>query len=271
VKIKKKVKNMKKIKIVSVAVLLAAGAGYSALLDVNFEGQSDGSQPSGTSYLRPTVNSSTQAVRVVSSTLLGGNRALQYLDRAVNTGTASAFNYTFASNGAVVASFSFSPSYDLGLVGNYVSIGLSQQRVVNTSTIMFGEVRLRGDGSAAFYSGGSALGSVDLAVGSSNTVSMFLNDTADTIVYAGGTLAANTLDYWLNGSKIYSGASFGTGVGVLGTTNGMGQITVWDATSRTDLDYLIDNITVEAIPEPATIGMLLLGAVTVFAVRRRRG
>ena len=87
----------------------------------------------------------------------------------------------------------------------------------------------------------------------------------------GGTLAANTVDYYFNGSLVYAGASFGTTVGGLGTTNGPGRVAIFAATSRTDLDYLIDNISVQVIPEPATMGMLLLGAVTILAARRRRG
>ena len=80
----------------------------------------------------------------------------------------------------------------------------------------------------------------------------------------------NTVDYYFNDSLVLSGASFGTGVGALATTNGMGRFAMFDSTARTDLDYLFDNIQVQVIPEPATMGMLLLGAVTVLAVRRRR-
>jgi hypothetical protein len=154
-----------------------------------------------------------------------------------------------------------------------LSAGLSQQVVINSTTLLFGEARMYGNGLFRFYSGGSLAYSTNLALNSINTVSMYVNDTASDIIYAGGTRTnlANTVDYYFNGSLAYAGAAFGTGASGLGTTNGMGRVVFFDSTSRTDLDYLFDNITVEAIPEPATIGMLLFGAVTLLAVRRHPG
>ena len=120
---------MKKTKIILAAVLLAAGAGYSALLlDVNFESGTNGFAPAA-DYVRPTANSSSQAVVVVNSTLLGGSKAVQYLDRAIGPAVASSLQYNFASNGAVMASFSFSPSYVGRASGNYVEVGLSQHQM----------------------------------------------------------------------------------------------------------------------------------------------
>ena len=263
---------MKKFQIISMAVLLTASAGYSALLlDVNFEGQTAGSQPTGAAYIRPTANSSTQAVQVVNSTLLGGNQAVQVLDKAVNTGTATALQYNFASNGAVVASFSFSPSYTAGSSANFYEIGLGQQITLSSSTNIFCSVRLRADGSIGFVSAGNVINTrTNLAAGSSNTVSMVANDTASDIVYLGTTVAANTVNYYFNGSLVQSGSAFGTYVGTLGTTNGFGRFAIFDSTARVDLDYLVDNISVQAIPEPAAIGMLGLGALIILAVRRRR-
>ena len=260
---------MKKVKITLAAVLLAAGAGYSALLlDVNFESGTNGFAPAA-DYVRPLANSTTQAIQVVNSTLLGGSKAVQFLDRAVNTATSSSLQYNFASNGAVVLSFSFSPSYVGGTSANYLDFGLGQQATISAAGNLFCTARFRADGKVGFVSGGSSVAtSAALAAGSSNTISIFVNDTDSAIIYAGGTLAANTADYWLNGSLAYAGASFGTTVSALGTTNGMGRVAIFDATTRTDLDYMFDNITVAAIPEPATIGMVMLGALALFGIRR---
>ena len=261
---------MKKTQIILMAVLMAAGAGYSALLlDVNFESGTNGFAPAA-DYVRPSPNNTTQAVQVVNSTLLGGSKAVQFLDVSTQP-TATSLQYNFASNGAVVASFSFSPSYTNGTSGNYIEFGLSQQVNVSSAANMFGGVRLRADGRVGFVTNGaSAYTSAGLAVGSSNTISIVANDTASDIVYLGATVLANTASYYLNGSLVYSNAVFGSAATALGTTNGIGRVAMFDSTARVDLNYLIDNITVEAIPEPATMGMLLLGAVTVLAVRRRR-
>jgi hypothetical protein len=154
---------------------------------------------------------------------------------------------------------------------NYLDFGLSQQATISAAGNLFCTARFRADGKVGFVSGGSSVAtSAALAAGSSNTISIFVNDTDSAIIYAGGTLAANTADYWLNGSLAYAGATFGATVNALNTTNGLGRVAIFDASTRTDLDYMFDNISVQAIPEPATMGMLLLGAVTVLAVRRRR-
>jgi hypothetical protein len=265
---------MKKLQIILMAVLLAASAGYSALLTVDFEGQAAGTQPTGAAFIRPTANNTTQAVQVVNSTLLGGNQAVQYLDRSTQS-TATSLQYNFASNGAVMTSFSFSPNYVGGSSANFVEIGLSQQVNVSSSANMFSGVRIRADGSIGFITGGSGINVVNgLATGSVNTVVMFSNDTASDTTYTRGgstiTLLANTTDYYFNDVLTLSGATFGTTVGTLGTTNGFGRFAMFDSTARVDLDILFDNIQVDVIPEPATMGMLLLGSVVVLAIRRRR-
>lgn len=83
------------------AVLMAAGAGYSALITVNFESDTVGNQPSsGSPAVRPLTNTATNYVEVVDSVAnkAGTGKGVELVDN--NIGAGSALEYNFVSNTA---------------------------------------------------------------------------------------------------------------------------------------------------------------------------
>ncbi len=269
---------MKKMTWIMMAVLLVAGAGYSALLTVDFETNTVSSVPLGYTAIRPSPMTATQYINTVSSTLLGGSQAIKYLDQS-SSSSAGGIEYNFVPSGgqgAVKFRFSFSPQSISGTSSNYISIGIGGYSVSNSlmlgsSANMYAEMRVTGDGTVRVYSNGVNVAISSAALNSSNTFTMIVNDTDAAVSYSGysdNSVAANTVDYYLNGTRLFNDAALA--VISAGTTNGLGRIGFVNGSTRIGLDYLIDNISVEVIPEPATIGMLGLGALITILVRRMR-
>ena len=292
---------MKKIQIILMAVLLAAGAGYSALLSVNFESDTVGSQPIA-SAVRPLINSNDlvlgSAVVVVTNSAIGSGKAARYVD---NSGAGTGFEYNFVSGSntqenAVGVKFTYSQRSTVA-VGNSLNIAVGEyssgtDATLNSAKARFGGINIRDNGAVQSVFNNNA---VNLAVpggafatGTVHTVELFYNDqNAASINYLqNGTnysLAANSYAIYIDNTSYGSGSMYlnapvdGADTNIVGyasvanTEWNLGRFGISTSTGTTGFDVDFDNIVVTAlIPEPATMGMLLLGAVTVLAIRRRK-
>ncbi len=276
---------MKKIRTMLIAVLLVAGAGYSALLTLDFTGQTVGNNPTGAKYIGPTAITGTSYIKVVGSTPMGtGNGLAIYDNDSANFG----LEYNFTSASAVRVDMAFSPNAG-GTVASYMTFAVGQNETstgqrLSASGRRYAEMRFYGNGGLRLY--WNTLGSyvnVATTVGAANTLTCFLNDyNSQSVNYTMGgttyTLPTNSVAWWVNGALVLNGtAEYGnldmadvTANGTIANSEGnLGRIGFSD-TSVTGMDYLFDDLVVSQIPEPATIGMLILGTVTLLAVRRRR-
>ena len=278
---------MKKFQIILMAVLMAAGMGYSALLSVDFSSDTLGSAPTATA-VRPVIQSATGMVQVVTGSAIGSGNAVRYVDNSTE-GVALEYNFVANSNvqqSAVSFSFTYSQRSTSATAGTLdVGIGeysTSSSASLNAGTKRFGGFQVRNNGQIYSVFGGATTAIGTFNAGTVNTVDMYFNDfDAMSVSYTNGvtgyTLAANTFDLFVNGTR-YSGALNTAaltdgGVNTVGTSQwNLGRIGLSSSTANAGLDVDFDNLVVNtlAIPEPATMGMLLLGAVMVLAVRRRR-
>ena len=289
---------MKKIQIVLMAVLLAAGMGYSAVLTnlvVNFESDTVGSQPVAAA-VRPFVNVATSSVEVVTGSAIGSGKAVRYIDQSTNAQSGLEYNFVASSNhqeNAVGVKFTYTQrstmadSQNISIaVGEYAD---STAPTLNSGSRRIAEFQIRNSGIVRSVFGGNtaalAVPGGAFAIGSVNTVELFVNDQdSSTVNYVQGvttyTLNANSYAIWVNGVNyggnagglINTGAVVDAGAAIAQNTQwNLGRFSITSASGATGLDIDFDNIIVTSlIPEPATMGMLLLGAVTVLAVRRRR-
>ena len=275
---------MKETQIMLIAVLLAAGAGYSSLLTQDFTGQTVGANPTGATYIGPTAITGTSYIKVTGSTPMGNGNGLAIYDNdAANFG----LEYNFTSASAVRVDLAFSPN--AGTAASYMTFGIGQNEASTSARLgasgrRYAEMRFYGNGNLRLY--WNTLGSYSTVVttnGAVNTLTCFLNDyNSQAVNYTMGgtiyTLPTNSVAWWVNGALVLNaGAQYGnldmadvTAGGTIANSEGnLGRIGFSD-TGVTGIDYLFDNLAVSQIPEPATIGMLMLGAVTVMAARRQR-
>ena len=291
---------MKKFQIILMAVLLAAGMGYSAVITnlvVDFTGQTVGSQPTGASSVRPLIDTASNYVRVVSDSGIGQGNAVRIYDNnnTTNTGgngvTGVEYNFVASSNhqeNAVGVKFTFAQrsttatatvNFNIS-VGEYTSYdGLN----LNSSGKRIAEFQIRDNGMYRSVFGGSTTNLFGLpGLNVAHTVELFVNDqdSASVNYLQNGTnysLAANSYAIWIDNitggyGGIYGAVLVDGGTATANTTEwNLGRIGFSSNGGAVGLDADFDNIIVTSlIPEPATMGMLLLGAVTVLAVRRRR-
>ncbi|MEM6822698.1 MAG: PEP-CTERM sorting domain-containing protein [Verrucomicrobiota bacterium] len=112
----------------------------------------------------------------------------------------------------------------------------------------------------------------DFTLLNSHQISIFANtdDSASSNYnFSGGqSLASNTYDVFLDGALVADDFAFRSG-----STSGLNDIeTIGFATgsSQTGPDWIIDDITVSAIPEPSALCLLSLATVFVIIVKRKR-
>ncbi len=296
---------MKKIQIILMAVLLAAGAGYSAVLvNATFETDTVGVGPgvpaTGTAAIfKPVQTAATVTNSVkVTATGPGSGQAVRVLDDAQAQASYLEYNFAASSN-AQKSAISFSFALSQTLMGDQnatngvmrMSVGqysTDSSTILSSTTKMAAQFGLDSAGVLRAYNNGNATTVATFASGSSHTLAMYLNDnnTSWAQYNVSGTdynLAGNSVDYWVDGSRVLSGASLQLAMAIVDTNGVAGTIATSEAslgrigfgvgTAPFGMDVTLDNIQVadiSVIPEPATMGMLLLGAVTVLAVRRRR-
>jgi hypothetical protein len=284
---------MKKMQIILMAVLLAAGMGYSAILTnltVNFTGQTAGLQPTGANLVEPVANTSTNFVQVVASSAIGSGEAVRIYDTSTNAGTGLHYNFVAGEAyqvNAVGVKFQYTQRATLpaGNTGAF-SIQVGSYNTFAGTSNKISELQVRNDGRVLFAANGNpgqiiAAGSPLFVAGTVHTVEMFVNDqdAASVKYWQNGTeysLAANSHIVYIDNVG-YAAQSLNLlvdipGGGTVATTEwNLGRLGFSTSGGVAGDDFEIDNIQVtDLIPEPATTGMLLLGAVTVLAIRRRR-
>jgi hypothetical protein len=116
-----------------------------------------------------------------------------------------------------------------------------------------------------------ALNGTGIAQDSNFSISIYGNNGLDAIVYDGNTLAANTWDLWVNGTKTVAGIAKGAlpNEGVIDSFMFIGETSTANAAT-----IQLDNISYSnfAVPEPSTYALLALSGLALagYAVRRRR-
>jgi hypothetical protein len=250
-----------------------------------FETETIGNKPTAAITVRPNTNTPTNLITVVDGidNLAGTGKGVRIFDNDA-TGLA-ALEYNFVgSAGAQVSAVQISFDF-AGGTGNtdgsrYINVGAgsffdgSSSPRIGSSTNRIFDVRLYGDGDVRFYDGSASTNFVSGA--GVNTITMFVNDFETAISYIdpdtllSTSLAANTVAYYL-----FDGTDYFTSTGALnaaiagGTENNLGRFGMTSVSTTVGVDYIVDNITVSAIPEPSTFA-LLAGALALTAVMLRR-
>ena len=277
------------------AALMAAGAGYSALLTVDFENGSPGFAPVGASTVKPTSTTTTNEVAVVASSAAGTGKGARFFDNRNDSGCALEYNFvanTASQLSAIKFSFDFAPRADTATSSNgtmNVSVGAwgaDGSSGLNSAVSRATEIRLDSNGRLRVLWNGVAKTVSTYANGTRVSFDMYLNDyDSQSVNYTVGsttyTLPANSVAYWVNGAMVLNGtAEYGSlnltniltaGTAISTSENNLGRIGFTSSGTNVGLDFSLDNISVTAIPEPATIGMVMLGALAIFGVRRYRG
>ncbi len=262
---------MNKIKLIIMVLFLSALSGYSAtLLDLNFESDTLGAQPTSPGQApSPAVNTSVNFITVIGSptNTAGTGKGVELVDESASIGTRLEYELS-SPQSAIRFDFSFSPLKTDGSGANYFNGAVA---IVGGSTgssaNRFCALRLYENGTVRF-NGGNPAGSVGaampVALGSLYKVSMFLNDGVAAVTYIdpngvdGNVLSADFADFWLDGVKIGSGALLGGGAGISAGTNGLGRVGFGSTTAAIQLRYAIDDLKVSQILPPAATGSLSL-------------
>jgi hypothetical protein len=289
---------MKKLYAIIMIVLLATVSVQAAvLLDEDFEtGQTVGTDPVGAVSVRPSTPTTNIYTKVVDSGVntAGTGNGVEIKDNDAIDVTNLEYNFVDSAASqlsAVRVDFSFSALTTSGAGDDYIAVALGaygDARSLGASAARYTDMRLYNDGTVDFRTATGATYDANNAINAGvNTISIFVNDyDSQSITYTGldssdYTLAANSIAYWLNGSLVimrygeeYIDMDNGdeTAGGTVGTTeNNLGKFGFNTGTSDVNLNYVIDDIVIsEIVPEPATIGMLLLGSLTLFGARRFR-
>lgn len=252
--------------VVLAGVLSSLSGVSAALVSEDFEtGQVVGDQPTGASVIRPHENGADIFTMVVDSSVntAGSGNGVQLLDDDSSAGLALEYNFAADAGSqlsAVRADFSFSclDSSGPGDKAIYVAFGeFNGGWSLNQNARRFIDVRLYNDGTIDFRSSsGPKKYNVDISTGS-HDLTIFANDfDSDSIAYTGldsntYVLAANSVDYWLDGSKIHStllDLNDATAGGTVGTTtNNLGKFGFSAGSAETNLSYVVDDIVVSSL------------------------
>lgn len=265
------------------AALAMPALASATFLTNDFNSDTVGSQPTSVTVISPTANTGTGStdgdigVVTVGNSAIGGGNALRIYDRsttnfahvrdALTAGTASGmFGFNFTAGPNLVSNHG--DTYLRVAMGNAGAdasssfTGNNFQRVVISST---------GTGTTGQFQASNSTGNpVDTNVATfietaSNLVELYFNRTASALGYAKGvaqTVAAGRYDVWLNGVLVANDFSLRTG------TSDILAVSLATGGSQKGPDWIIDNLSVAAIPEPASIGLLALSAVIAFGRRR---
>jgi hypothetical protein len=229
-------------------------------------------------------------VRVVATSAIGSGPAVRIYDTSTNAGTGLHYNFVASEAqqvNAVGVKFQYTQRATLpaGNTGAF-SIQVGSYNTFAGTSNKISELQVRNDGRVLFAANGNpgqiiAAGSPLFVAGTVHTVEMFVNDQDAAAVkyWQNGTeysLAANSHIVYIDNVG-YAAQSLNLlvdipGGGTVATTEwNLGRLGFSTSGGVAGDDFEIDNIQVtDLIPEPATTGMLLLGAVTVLAIRRRR-
>lgn len=264
---------MKKRVLVVVGLLLVSVSGYSALYTENFSGYAIGASPAN-------MTARSNALIVAGSGTTGSGNAVQLTDNSA-VSTAAYVESNFAANeageyGAVSVSFDIYNNQLASSAGNLTfGIGSYSNNATYSmnanATRYFNLEFASATGTLTLRANGANLGSATYNLGSSNHIEVFVNDSETAGVgYIGGTLGTNSFAVYVNNSLVGVGVK-GLGASALsvGESDGLGRFGFYSASTSIN-QFTIDNIVVNnLIPEPASVGLLLIGCVTVLFWRRR--
>jgi hypothetical protein len=256
-----------------IAMLLAAGAGYSDVVwSNNFESDTVGANPTGTMSLSPTAITADTYIKVINNGPLGSDNSL-----AINNQSGASM-YTEINTGSSVQSalqisFLFA-QMNYSNVSRYLTLSAGKystaaRTVTSSSTARHSELRFNSRSSFGGFFNAVTTPTQTITPGTAYAADWFLNDYETSITYRKNnvdyTLGANSVALWLNGSLIASGSLDAEAVGTEGNLGRIGF-----TTSGAGPDFVFDDFVVTSIPEPAAVGLFMIGVVTVFVARRRR-
>lgn len=262
---------MKKMLLVLTALLLTALTGYSDVVWSNdFEQDTVGANPTGTTVLVPTAITADNYIKVINDGPLGTDQSM-----AINYQSGTSISMEFATGSSVQSalqiSFSFSQANYVN-ISKYLVLSAGQydgaKVLSNNSTSRHSELRFNSRSSFGGYFNAVTTPTQAITPGTAYDVDWFLNDRETQISYTMNDtsydLAANSVALWLDGVLITSGSLDSQTVGTEGNLGRIGF-----HTSGEGPDFLFDDFIVQTIvPEPATMGLLLIGMTAVMSVRR---
>lgn len=262
---------MKKIQIILITALLAVTAGYSDVVwSNNFEQDTVGANPTGTTELDPTDITADTYIKVVNTGPLGSDNSLA-INNQSGVGMSAEFNTGSSVQSALQISFSFAQANYVN-ISKYLVLSVGQyggaKVLSNNSTSRHSELRFNSRSSFGGYFNAVTTPTQAITPGTAYDVDWFLNDRETQISYTMNDtsydLAANSVALWLDGVLITSGSLDSQTVGTEGNLGRIGF-----HTSGEGPDFLFDDFIVQTIvPEPATMGLLLIGMTAVMSVRR---
>ncbi len=250
---------MKTILSVLMTLLLAAGTGYSALLTVDFEGQTVSAAPTGAVHVSPTTPGATNYVKVVTNTPMGTGLGVEF------SGSGLGLEYNVAAQSALRVDLSFAVLNAGGSSSKYLTLATGQYSASTSSTLggstkRYSEMRFYGDADLTFYLNGVSTTFNDLAMDSVNTITWIMNDyDVQSVNYAMGgtvcTLPANSVAWWVNGALIVQGSidvNDSTVNGTVGTSEGnLGRVGFLGG--GLESVFTFDNIVVTQISKSAML------------------
>ena len=246
---------MKKNRLVLMAALLTASAGYSAtLLNVDFESDTVGNIPTSSSAFVNPAPTAVNFVKVIDSTVntAGTGNGVQFYDDSTSVGTRLEYNLPGGPVSLLRFDFSFSTLRTDGLGSSYINAAVATNNGnTGSSGSRFCSLRLYDNGTVRFVAGsspGTIGSSIPVVTGTVYTVSMFVNDSANAIGYTdplggeGTVLAADSVAYWMNGVNYGGGQLQGGGTGISAGTNGLARVGFGTTTANAGLSYALDNL-----------------------------
>lgn len=251
-----------KVELIFITSTFAAFSAFSAdLLSVDFESMTVGEKTTATS-VSPTVNDSFNFNTVVDSSVnvAGAGKGTQFYDNSITGTTKLQFDLTNdVSVTALRFDFNVAPLTNYGGTQDYIAACVVQNGAsAGTGANRYAEVRMYANGELRFYSAGSYIpsSSILLALNEGRKVSLFVNDSdSDILNYSGvRTLAANSVDYWVDNGFYISGDLNGISAG---TTDGLGRVGFSSSTDDINLDYVFDDIMVTDVVAGPSVDYLL--------------
>ncbi len=272
---------MKKIKVIMLALLLAAGTGYSAAyVTANFDSDALGfvtgyTNLAGCTYASPGIvvpQTGPHFIEVIDqpTNTAGTGRGLRIVDSCTNNGVRVQWNLPVSQN-SLRYDFSFVPAQApdaqgansplvFGVTTNSASQGTGGNR--------FADVRVDTGGTIRFYQGTSQF-STNWTQGVKYTISMYLNHsdssslTYTTPLGTTTTLGTNCVAYWLstNGAPavLVPSRVGGTFVNHIGAP--LGEIGFSSGGVSSNLNFYVDNLVAsEAMPSSANIVTIVNGS-----------
>ncbi len=257
----------------------------AAFLSNDFSGDTVGSRPTSVTIVSPASNTGTGdtagdiGVVTVGTSVIGGGNAMRLYDRndptavhvrqLLTTGTSSgifSFNFTLGTyGGSQPSSDSFANNGNTFL---RVSVGSNTVNATSSTDgntfqrIVFSRIGTGSTGNL-FASNNTSGSLTDTTLTTfietaNNLVVIIFNRTTTAINYTKSgsqSVAAGSYDVWFNGTLVADNFAMRTG------TSNVAGISMGSGGGQVGMDWIVDNLSVTAIPEPATLGLLTVGGL----------